>query len=305
MTMETPQSNPQDLTNSSGLVFKQTFLGLYLGLIIFAPLFIVFILVKYFPGVINLDSFENQIKMILFAGIYGIVAAIYSLYITHKQFLQRILILYTKGSFQPARVESISNVIFKDAFKFRLRLVIKYYLIVIVAALLAFALTYYAIHQFVFGEQYEISTVLYQLGIVAVLIIFIWSYSRYYLTAKLRYVWFAYLNNYGVEGAHMKAVEEMSTLNSITKGNPMLRSMLAQIKNDTLADISGTVVGSAIQSIPSATKIGGDLKNIAGGFAKQYAYDLANYQTLMNNYNLYNSAYKEAFKSDYTINNRL
>ena len=302
--MDNKEKSPNNLIGTGLLVFKQTFIGFYWGLVIFTPLFITYILVKYLPGFFDFTNPHDQIRIILLIVVYGVVVAVFSIVVTHLQFIQRLLILYTRGILSPKRVKSVSKLIFKDTFLFRLYLIAKYYLLVIILSLTACGFSYLTIHQFLFGEQYNVSVVLYKLGVVAAAVLIIWFYNRYYLSAKLRYAWFSFLNNFDNFNVYEKTIQEMNVLNSIKNGNSMLRSMTTQMKNDTIADAAGTGMSLSIHSIKSSANLMGPIKDIAGGYVKQFAYDLANYHTLINNHDLYSDAYKKFFNKDYVINSK-
>lgn len=307
-------NNQQKGSSNVPFILKRSFLGSSIGVIIFAPLFAIYIIVKFFPNTgSNLFSMDINsagggpvvppILWIIF--LYMLIAAVYFFIVNHLQFIERIIRLYLNTAFQDSQTLQIAKKIFKNSLRFELSLFFRYYCVPFVLALVALGFGLSAILSFAFNESQDVATAFYKLAVVPVAIMIIYLYMHYYLSTRLRYIWFAYLNNYGDSNFIAKAFTEMKSLNSISGGKAFRKILGTEIKNDMLADAVGFGTGTAISKLPVGGNLGNLGKEVLGGYVGGVVRDTASYSTLETKFNLYRESYSKFFNKDFTPNQKL
>jgi uncharacterized membrane protein len=301
-------NNQKDNTtkNSSNLpfIFRQSFLGSTLGAIIFLPLLVGYIYVKFFNH-LDLSDLKTQFNVMIFIGIYAVIAAIYSFVISQLQLMERVISLYTsKDNVDSSPV--IAKKILWDSIKFKLKIFLKYYSLAIIISLAVFGYGFSVVYNFAFadGDQ-NMTTAALKLIIVPVVFLFDWVYYHYFISAKLRYLWFSYINNYGEIDSIQKTFEEMNDLNTVSKGEMFKKALLTQIKNDSSVDVIRLGIGNSSNSIKTSNPLGEVTKDIAGGYSIGVTSDVAANNTLGTYFDLYKKAYGEFYKKDFIVNSKI
>jgi hypothetical protein len=298
---------PEDQKDTTNIPFilKRSFLGFNWGIIIFLPLLVFGFIALNFPEVFSNANSNTLAELLIFVGIYALIATIYSLIVTQLQFIERIIRLYTNNQ-QSSDTISVAKKIFRNSLSFKLKLFFKYYLIALIIALASFGYSFYVIYNFAFGTvNLEINIAEYH--IIAVIVIFFldWIYFHYYISSKLRYVWFSYLNNYGNENSTGEAFNEMNNLNNISGNKTFKKTLFTEDKNDALVDATRFGVGVINSQIKVPNVLSGEAKKIASGYVIGVAGDMASYNTLQINFELYKKAYSQFFGKDFVVNEKL
>lgn len=294
---------------------KRSFLGSSIGIIIFVPLFVVYILAKFFPAtasnLFSMDVFSGGLDtgltippVLWLVFVYIIIAAIYFFVVDHLQFIERSVKLYTGSVLTDSETMEIAKRIFGDSVKFKVSLFLKYYLVPTLLGLITFGFGLFSIFSFVYNENQNVSIAFYKLTVVPIAVLVIWAYSHYFLFSKLRHIWFSYLNNYGEENSIIKTFSEVKSLNALDDGS-FKKTITSEVKNEMVGDAAAFSVGTLASQIPPKGALGEVGKEIAGGYSAGLSRDMASYSTLEIKFNLYKTAYNKFFGRNLVSNKRL
>jgi|GEM_PF-1125687 len=297
-------------------IMKRSFLGSSIGIVIFAPLFVIYAISKFFPSTasslfsmdINSAGLDGGLMippLLWLIFVYIVIAAIYFFIVNHIQFVERAIRLYTGSSLKDVETMGIAKKIFKDSFKFKVSLFIKYYLVPTILGLIALGFGLFAIFSFAYSNNQDVSIAFYELAVVPIAVLVIWAYVHYYLFAKLRYVWFSYLNNYGEENSTAKAFFEMNSLNALPSDGSFKKAMTTEFKNEMLGDAAAFGTGTLASQIPGRGALGELGKEVVGGYSAGMSRDIASYATLEAKFNLYKEAYSKLFNKDFVPNMKI
>ena len=291
--------------SNTSFIFKRSFLGISWGVIIFAPLFVFYAYIKIYSNTINLSDPSTAIRILIFLAVYGLIAGIYSIVISHLQTLERLIRLYTNAEKSDLETMEIAKKVFRNSLKFSLLIFIKYYAIPLGAFLASLGYTALGMFRFIYDDTQKMSHAMYAIGVLVIIGILDWIYIHYYLTSKLRFAWFSYLNNYGNNDSLGKSFKEMRDLNNVSGKSSLFRSLKTQIKNDIGTDAAKLGISTLAQNIQPVSVLGRELKDISRGYAANVTGDMFSYRTLKAQYNLYREAYKLTYGKDFVENPNL
>lgn len=198
---------------------------------------------------------------------------------------------------------NIAKKLFWPAFKFRIHIAWRYYLVPIGAVVLGLFLLIYVLAFMSTSDSYAL-VAMYAFPLVIVFLIGLWGYS-YYLRIKLRYTWFLFLDHYGSMYSFKTLVEDMKKLNAISKSDTFKKSLIATIGTDSVAGLAQVAIGSVAYGMSHFGDVGkvlGSVTRIYGNEAARQAADLGN---IAAHYILYRFARKELYGQEQTVNEEI
>jgi len=289
-------------------IFKRGFLGFFWG-IIFIPLFIAYFWLKSSsPKELAIENIgvENPyiIGLVIF---YGIVGAIYSFVISQIKKTETVIRLMSTDDIKPKDSLILSKKIFKESYKFSFVIFVKYYLImwIFILCILAYDIGLLSnlasnIFDFTYANNSQPTYIIYSLVITALIVFTSWIYTHFFLSAKIRFFWFTYINHYGENLTAKQLLTEVAKLNKADP-NDDKEAMLGYFKRDSALD-AGSAVTSAAVNFVAPKSLGSD---IVKGYARGVYTDANEYSKMQLNYTQYKKAYLKTFGKNPEISKKL
>jgi hypothetical protein len=197
---------------------------------------------------------------------------------------------------------------FWKAVLFRLNIFLRYYLwpILVVLAVIAAQIMFTVnVYEPAIAQKF----VLWSIGIIGAIFIGLIVYS-YYITVKLRYTWFIFIDTYTNADLNMGAIlKQMKELNTVMKSESFKKALVLEFGTDSVAAVTSLAVSVISEGISKgASLLGGSgaLGEMLGGLTKTYGQELAkqaaSYGNIVAMYMLYRSARKVAYGQEQSVN---
>jgi len=201
---------------------------------------------------------------------------------------------------EPSISLKIARKLFWKTLSIRMVLFIRYYLLPTTLLILALAYFCYLVFQpnslaviipdvlKARSENPNLAILLIYFTVIAILS---WVYI-YYISIKLRYVWFIVLDNYG--NPYFSTHELLTTmrqLNNISKSDSFKKSLLIHIGADTVKAVADNVIWAGLSAINKMGKSGKIFSGVSGGYATEVTNQISSYSKKIGDYILYRSAH--------------
>ena len=252
-------------------------------------------------------SYEQMVPWLLPLIIYISLALVYS---TVVRFIfdieKRIWIdsFFDQKNLALSDSWNVAKKIFWEAFVFRLKIFVHYYLAPIVAFILLGAIVMYASTIFFKTIDGRADMVIASLISFAVLLIGFIVYS-YYIRTKLRYAWFIFLDRFGPNYSFGSVIEEMHNLNQISKSDTFKKSLVLNIGTDSVNGLAQSAIGIISHGMSNLGEVGNVLGGVLTVYGNEASRQVTDFGNISANYILYRFVRKEAYGNEQDVNEYL
>jgi hypothetical protein len=285
----------------TAFIFRRSFLGFLWGVVIFAPLFVAGYWFKSASSE-TLDTYGVGIENPYVIGgiaFYMLVGAAYTFVTSHLKHMERVIRLMSEkdnDKMLPAQSLRISKKIFKDSVGFGLIQFLKYYSVIVVVYLLVSGNVLRTLFNYL-DDTGDIPEAAVAFVIAGLTLLLGHIYTRYFLAAQIRFVWFVYASRFG-EGLSRSALfDEVERLNSVNKGDG-LAATAGYLKRDMAVDVASLAASFSVNS----EGVGSD---VAKGYARGMAIDATEYSKMRLNYRQYKDAYTKLYSKSPELSPKL
>ncbi|MES2470876.1 MAG: hypothetical protein V4526_01430 [Patescibacteria group bacterium] len=273
--------------------------------------FILLIAASYlFEGAVNFKAFTSEQMVWAIGGLiaYVVLAIIYSGIVRFIFEIEKQIWIdsyFDKKNLDLKQSWMLAKKLFWSAFKFRLQIALRYYVLPIGLTLLVIAggvVAFFTSSPTGDMQSYFVMAI----PVVVIVIIVSLFFYGYYLKTKLRYTWFVFLDKYGSEYTYHSIMDEVDELNQISKSETFKKSLLVNLGTDSVRGVANMAVGIIGMGF---AQLGGAAGRAVGGVIRMYGQEVARQATDLGNiaaqYILYRFARKERFGEEQVVNENL
>jgi hypothetical protein len=246
---------------------------------------------------------DAQVEIVTVIAVYFVLALAYTMVISFIFQIEKQIWVDSFFDQKPLSLQQswrIARKLFWPAFNFRVKLWFHYFgipFIIVLAAIVAF---FWVLITGAFGDQLVMIWLVGFFGVMVGIVFY-----KYFLRIKLRYSWFIFLDKFGNTDSYDVMINEMNTLNQISKSETFKKSLIANLGTDSINSLVQMAVGTISMGFAQFGEVGkavGQVLNIYGKEMSRQTTDLANISA---QYILYRFARKEAFGQEQEVNNTL
>ena len=243
----------------------------------------------------------NSLLFFVCFGLYLLLAGIYSIIMRFILTIEKQIWVdsyFDNKNLEPKDSWRIARKLFWPGFKFRLRILIRFFFVPILVSLVVIIVIAYVSYQFINDSKLLPSVFI---SIVFLFAIGFLIYS-YYLKVKLRYSWFIFLDNFGKSYTFEMVMTDLNKLNEVSKTETFKKSLIVNLGTDTVKGIALLAVRNisrGISALGSTGQLFGSLFRIYGEEMTRQVTDLANISA---QYMMYRFARKAAYGEEQSVN---
>lgn len=291
------------LSERAQLITKRTFFAFWLGLLVFMPLFLLWVIVKF--ELVSLSKIIEDIRFFYVLAVFFFFAGVYSFFTSHLLSVEKILWIdsyFDRKKLSPDESLKIAKKMFIPTLKFRLLLFFRYYLLstVIFLILLSGLVAYLHFDFPLKGGFYFIIGFAIGSAILG-------FYVFYYLKLRLRYAWFLFFDNYTNKNFSISQLfKEMENLNEVNKNETFKKLLAIHLGSDFVTDMTKSTAGFLVSKIIGrTTKTREAASDLLSGYVSGLLTEMGNYGKNIANYIFYRYARFYLYNESQKINENI